>query len=229
MSKNIVSPLRYILEPLGVNVDDFSISVDPMSYTFGDFIGNMANFEPLKSLSQGSCDELAAKSMEALTNNQADIKISMKNSCDKVLYPFEMEELDAISEVSEQIEEEIRLTQRKELRGKVQDYFYEQDCAFCHTPPSQFGAPDMPFDSERMDEFDKYMDQSAGELGDSRLRVWNRITRPPGGPGHMPPGSRKHITAQSREVMKSYLETFVGKNRDEPKKLKFNLGQVVTD
>ncbi|MBK25022.1 MAG: hypothetical protein CME70_13575 [Halobacteriovorax sp.] len=226
-SLGVIGPLRYAMEPLGFNMGDLSISFDPGSYTFGDFIKNMGDFDPLKSLAnkyepkswkdrEAKCDELAKESMQAYLDREAEIVDIVTNSC-KNFDPVD-KQLGNLEKLADKANEEALKKKRKALAGELADIFDMNNCASCHKAGSSRGAPDLPFDSERMDEFDALMDKTAGELGDMRKRIWSRINRPSSQHGAMPPSG---LDKEEKSVMKEYLETFTGKGRTDKDKVLF--------
>jgi len=217
-SIGVIGPLRYAMEPLGFNTGDLSISFDPGSFTFGDFIQNMGNFDPLKSIANKfSCDELKQKSMEAFQDKEKQIVDIVQNNC-ATFDPVD-KDLGFLSELADKANEKALVQKRAKLRSDMADILDMNSCTRCHRPNSSKGAPDLPFDGDKMDEFDSLMNKTAGELGDMRKRIWSRINRPSSQHGAMPP---RGLDADEKKLVKEYLETFVGNDKAEKDKLRLD-------
>lgn len=220
-----IGPIRYLMEPLGMNTSDLSISFDPGSYTFGDFIENMGRFDPLKSLKSFDCDVLKTKSLAAFNDNTNVIREKIDFSCDQI--SEDDKQLADLRDISEKANKIALRKEREELRPKIEEMFDDIDCTMCHQKNSSKGAPDLPFDSARMEEFDEMMEKSAGELGDLRIRMWSRINRPSKAHGAMPPGGG--LFPEEKAVLKKYLETFTGTGRADKDKLKLDENNALID
>lgn len=219
-SVDVIGPIRYLMEPMGMDTSDLSISYDPGSYTFGDFISNMANFDPLRTLTKDSCNVLAEKSKNAFEAMNDQVSVTIETTC-KNFRPYN-KDLGDLVEISEKANKVALLKKREELRPKIKDMFNINDCSMCHYNNSPKGAPNYPFDSNEMEEFDEMMEKTAGELGDVRKRMWSRINRPGTAHGSMVPDGG--LGAQERKDLKEYLETFTGTGRKSADKLKLDSG-----
>jgi hypothetical protein len=65
-SQPMVSSLRWILEPFGVPTKEWSLSIDPGTYTFADLFGGFA-YALMSYIPNASCADLEKKSQEALS------------------------------------------------------------------------------------------------------------------------------------------------------------------
>ena len=219
-SSFLVAPFRYILEPIGFDTSNLSISFDPGSYTFGDFIKNMANFEPLLSLVQNnSCVDLENKSMQSYGAKEAKVISDIQLACNK-LEPWD-KQFDDLAAIDEKINKDTVLAKRLSLRADMNDML--DSCSGCHREGSTVGAPNLPFGDGRMDQFDALMEKTAGEMGDMRKRIWSRINRSESAHGLMPPWG---LDDEEKKTVKDYLETFQGKMRDDKDKARVIRGRL---
>ncbi|MFA6237188.1 MAG: cytochrome c [Bacteriovorax sp.] len=195
-----VAPLRFLLEPTGVDTSMFSISVDPLSYTFGDFFFNLGRFGAYKDLAGKSCEELNSLSMKAFKSPEgqkaiAQIKPTCKQDFPGVLDPVWAKSVSKISG-------KVLADRHEDLKKKVTSTFLV--CSACHANGAM-GAPDIPFGD--MNKMDKLLSKQAGEIGDMQTRIWKRVRRHGDLRGAMPMGMGQ-IAPQALKDVKEYLESF---------------------
>ena len=217
-SRRLISPMRTIMEPLGFNMSDLSISFDPGSYTFGDFIDNMKSFDPLFSLTKLNCSDLAKKSLDEFAAKENEILDKIETNCSSI-EPYDVQ-LGELEDIAKDANDKALEAKRKALRPKMEDILSDYSCTMCHKAKNTRGAPNLPLSENKMDQFDDLMNKTAGELGDMRKRLWSRINRPENNHGAMPPGDP--LTKEEKETVKAYLETFKGSGRSKADKLKLD-------
>jgi hypothetical protein len=209
-SAHLIAPLRYLLEPFGFDTSTLSISVDPGSFTFGDFIFNMSIFEPMSSLTKLSCEELQERSLAAFESNNDQYLSELDSHCQKLKdYDLALEDL---VDAAEEAEEIILAQERAKIRPQIEALLDDNKCMDCHGIGSKSGAPNLPFSSEKISEFEEMLSRSTGELGDMRHRIWSRVNRPSHYHGVMPPSLP--LSIEEKIQLKQYFETFTKKNRD---------------
>ncbi|MDC1175640.1 hypothetical protein OAT67_09590 [Bacteriovoracaceae bacterium] len=201
-----VAPLRYVLEASGMDTSLLSMSVDPESYTFGDFFSNIADFGFIKELNKKSCSDLKKLSVEAFNQAPDDIlenySVNATESCQN---PWDTRPLTF---GNEQLLEDLQVASladaRDKLRNDVRDILNSEGCAGCHAYGVK-GAPPIPFSN--MNALDRELTNSSGEIGNLAQRVWNRVSRVDGQHGVMPLGGPP-IDEEDKEKIKQYFETF---------------------
>lgn len=174
-SRNIAS-LRYLMLPLGVDVNRWSMAIDKMSFGHGEIFNQYASQPVISSLTRQSCEQLAEQSRNALADRAAP-----DNSKDYVC-DFNRDEmiLGAAGGAIEKINEAV-------LEKSVAGHF--GDCYYCHdsgTPgksPSD-NVPYMPFGD--MKAMKKFVQDRPG----LDARIMSRITRHSNEPGQMPQGGQ---------------------------------------
>ncbi len=203
-SISMLGPLRYMLDPLGVDTSMFSLSVDPQSYTFGDFFRNINRFGEFKKMDGETCTSLRPKSMEALSQGDVlDKMMAFKAPCKPdaqlALDPAWKKNLD---DVEKQALKQVRM----DMKSKVEDTFGY--CAGCHSSGFN-GAPPIPFDD--FNKFDRLLSKQSGELGDFGTRIWKRVIRHGDKRGAMPM-SMGQLEPEELQTIKKYLESFPSRN-----------------
>lgn len=200
----LLGPLRYLLDANGVDTSMFSISVDPQSYTFGDFFFNIKRFGAFKELEGESCESLRAKSKEALQEGDVlDQMLAFKAPCNPdyqgALDPAWKKNLD-------DVEKQALKQSRQEMKSKVEDTL--MTCAMCHDNGIN-GAPPIPFGD--FDQLDRMLEKQSGELGDMGTRIWKRVIRHGDKRGSMPMNMGQ-LENEEIETIKKYLESFPSRN-----------------
>lgn len=203
-SSSIVAPMRYALEPLGFDVSTLSMSFDPMSFTFGDFISrNIQKFDPIASLTQTfpECDDLKAESIRRFNASNAVADINANTLSCEGAPDITFNELEPFVKLSE----DLRLRRQRELAREVAQLTDDYACKDCHNPPTQ-GAPEMPFGAENFRELSPFLQKRTGEFGDLRPLIWKRISRAENQHGHMPPNDS--MTREDLTKFRDYFDTF---------------------
>lgn len=194
---NLVARYRYLLEPLGVRVDNWSISIDPGTYSFGDFFqleGKMFKKNP-----NMSCDQLSELSRESFFPkdssdkkfNALEIKNLFAKSCDDLPAQVKLEDFTAsiVGTINESIKQE------------AANVF--MSCSGCHSNGIN-GAPGLPFDDLKL--LEKEIKTTAkldnGGLGAS---IMNRLNKPEGSKGHMPMGPQS-LTEEQKKYVRDFIQ-----------------------
>jgi len=203
-SIELLGPLRYLLDANGVDTSMFSLSVDPMSYTFGDFFFNIRRFGAFKELNGESCESLKSKSREAIEQGDVlDKMMAFKAPCkpdfQASLDPAWKKNLD---DVEKQALKQVRM----DMKQKVEDTFMY--CAMCHDSGVN-GAPPIPFGD--FNQMDRLLSKQSGELGDMGTRIWKRVIRHGDKRGAMPMNMGQ-LETEENETVKKYLESFPRRN-----------------
>lgn len=205
-SIDMLGAFRYMLDPLGVDTSMFSLSVDPQSYTFGDFFNNINRFGEFKKMGEAgeTCESLKPKSMEALSQGDVlDKMMAFKAPCKPDaqlgLDPAWKKNLD---DVEKQALKQVRI----DMKDKVEDVFGY--CVGCHSSGT-LGAPPIPFDD--FAKFDRMLEKQSGELGDFGIRIWKRVIRHGDKRGAMPM-SMGQLEPEELDTIKKYLESFPSRN-----------------
>lgn len=202
------APMRYLLEPMGIDTSMFSISVDPLSYTFGDFFFNIERFGAFKELKGKSCNELKQLSMDALNKEGIVDKIlALKTPC-KADYkdPLDPAWKKSLSDIQMQTLKQ----KREDMKSDVGDVFGY--CAGCHAGGG-LGAPKIPFHD--MKQMNSLLERQAGELGNMQTRIWKRVKRHGDLRGSMPMNWGQ-LEPEEIKIIKDYLETFPNRDYVKP-------------
>lgn len=199
---NLMASMRYVLEPLGVQVDNWSMSIDAGTYSFADVLRlDSGAFkydfgESCQTLAKKTNDVFFKPNSENKLMAQDDLKNLMKKTCDDVPVVIDMNEF-ALS-LAKPLEKSIK----KEAASTF------MVCAACHGNGIN-GAPAIPFNN--LDALSKEIKESGkfpnGGLGAS---IINRINKPEGSKGHMPMGPQSLTIEQ-----KKYVRDFIGLSRGE--------------
>ncbi len=185
-----IAAMRYLLEPLGVQVANWSMSIDSGTYSFADLLslndGAFANTEGLE------CSELENRSRAAfLGSPQAELRQSYLSSCEQAALPVTLEgfSAEAVTIAATQVDKNVRP-------------IFLMNCNGCHMTGAG-GAPPIPFGD--LDALRAEIQSSArfpnGGLGAS---IINRINKPEGARGHMPMGPRS-LTSQEKEYVRDFI------------------------
>lgn len=185
-----LAAMRYLLEPLGVQVANWSMTIDPGTYSFADVLnlsrGAFANSENL------SCEEMGKRSKAAFfANRPAEIRQTYIVNCEETAPPVTLEGFTT----------SMVTIAAGELEQKAKPVF--MTCSGCHTSGAG-GAPRIPFnDLEAL----RAEIKSTGRFPNGGLgaSIINRINKPEGARGHMPMGPMSLTTEQ-----KQYVRDFIG-------------------
>ncbi len=203
-----VAPLRYVLEASGMDTSLLSMSVDPESYTFGDFFSNLNDFGFVKDLNGRSCNDLKKMSQDAFQNadNRNELLVSYTDAATQSCRnPWDTSPLTFGNEdILNQLGVASLTDARNQLRTDVKEIFDQEGCSGCHSMGIK-GAPPIPFVS--MSSLERELTNSSGEIGDLATRIWNRVKRVDGQHGVMPLGGPA-LEKEDKDKIKQFLETF---------------------
>lgn len=195
-----VSELRQILEPVGVNMKNWSMSLDPAPYTFGDNFAeiiNMGAFEDVKAEfgENPDCAKLEEKAKEKMGENlvikeSQDIIISCATNGTKDL------------SLNGQLNELSTLPMAV-LREKAQAAL--SSCVACHeTYAKQDGLPLIKLSD--LNVFEAEMKSSEFKTNTILESMVDRISRPVNSPGYMPPPpALQPLSEEERKTVLQYL------------------------
>ncbi|MBY0413118.1 MAG: c-type cytochrome [Bdellovibrionales bacterium] len=188
-----IANLRYFLEPLGINVDSWSMSVDSGTYSFADVLGGLDSFGIFNSseLSGKGCEELQNLSQESFSN--FDTEDFVKRACDEkfVVTPFDDQTAADLSGPAVEI-----------LREKVSTIFNSNACIACHDNGVN-GAPKINYSN--LKQLEKEMASTKKDANGGLAKViWGRINRAEGAKGQMPMGMPV-LSAEDQAVVRQYL------------------------
>jgi mono/diheme cytochrome c family protein len=190
-----LAALRYLLEPMGVQVANWSMSIDSGTYSFADVLnlsdGAFRNGEGL------SCEDLAKRTGEVFFSSRPrELRQAYLNACEKATMPVTLEDFSA---------QNVTIA-AAQVNQNVQQVFVS--CNGCHKSGAG-GAPRLPFND--LTALSELIRSSAslpnGGLGAS---IINRINKPEGAKGHMPMGPRTLTTQE-----KQYVRDFIGLARGQ--------------
>lgn len=212
----IMARFRYLLEPIGVDVDSWSMSIDASTYSFADLMSRIRRYLPeIENFegNAGNCDELAAESLRRLSESEP-YKTNLTNfGCNDSFVSLPLGDAsDAIEELSVEI-----------LRPQAQEVFDSHSCAGCHTryemdngvEISGNGAPEIPFGN--LEELETRIQATQGSPnGGWAQQIYNRINRREGARGQMPLGMPT-LSLQERETIRNYFNAVrqQGANNDQ--------------
>ncbi len=173
---------RYLLEPLGVRVDNWSMSIDPGTYSFADLFSSLYQFGIFdeisdEGLTSKSCNELKELSLDNYVYE--NVEIQLQEACER---NFEFKPLSSNQEVIDDLSD-AALTLLRDRFGEVVN---QNGCVACHIYANkQVGAPNLPFNNPV--EFENLVNQSIlDENGGLATSIWSRVNKPEGSIGHMP-------------------------------------------
>jgi cytochrome c553 len=196
----LMANMRFLLEPLGVQVDNWSMSIDSGTYSFADVLRLSSgafspSYEDCKSLSAKTNDVFFRPVADTKLMAQDDLKNLLKKTCDDV--PAIVDLTDFSLDLAKPLEASIK----KEVSSTF------MVCAACHGNGIN-GAPAIPFNN--IDALTKEIRETSklpnGGLGAS---IINRINKPEGSKGHMPMGPQSLTSEQ-----KKYVRDFIGLAKD---------------
>ena len=197
-NSSVIANIRYILEPLGINVDSWSMSIDPGTYSFADVISNLQSFG-LYADSQDNyktCTELKKLSHDAF---EADLPRTSQSILERTCTDnFSLEPLTPSST------NEIVAVLDEGLRKGMENLLTKNGCIGCHDNGVN-GAPKVPFSNLKQLESD--IKRTKGdENGGMALAIWNRINRPEGSSGQMPMGM-PILSKEDQTLIRTYLNS----------------------
>lgn len=173
-----VAKSRYLLEPLGIDVTQWSMAVDPGTQSHVEFFDEIPRAQPIRDVlqeiydddSRGSfCEKLARKSREAMGDvPRVAPEFDLPDFCSK-------EDIVArVLALTDELEPVAVRTDAAEALTR---------CPACHSTRS-FGAPRIPFDD--MSALEQEIRKTRGTFGDLGERIWDRVSRHPEEHGAMP-------------------------------------------
>lgn len=196
-----VTKTRYLLQPLGIDVDQWSMAIDPNTYSHVEFFDEVARSKPITDVvdeinadrSGGSfCEKLAAKSRAALRD-----------------VPRKEPEFDLVEFCSAQdiVGRALELAQTLEpaaLRAGAEEAV--SGCPGCHATRA-LGAPPIPFHD--MNALEAQIRKTQGKLGSLGDRIWDRVSRHPEVHGAMPKfGSG--LSTEDKTALRAWLDSLAG-------------------
>ncbi len=195
-SLDSITRLRYLLEPLGIPVNSWSMSLDPETYTFADLFSASETLVHVGEASNTlNCEQLKAKSLADLANaNPTRYLAAEADNCVR-----KIAEEKAVTLVAS--------TAKDVLRTKMLALLEKYKCAACHVDDEYFmGAPTLPFRSgEKLDEM--MHKNRGGGLANWDSIMWSRIMRGESAPGRMPAMGPPIRDPEDLAVIKAYLES----------------------
>ena len=197
-----LASLRYVLEPMGVDVNRWSFSVDQNNYTMGNLLGLLKEQPALQAVKAeipiGSipCTWLKEKSRSEISKIMPRVSRKMDEETAACKKPGG-QDLQLLSNL-------VTETHLNVLTPKVK--LVLQKCAKCHTGsnPSAVGADDfqlMKNGSISIDGLQSLIKSSGGLLGST---IEARIFRAQDSPGAMPP-TPEQITSDERQTLLNWL------------------------
>ena len=191
-----ISKIRYLLEPLGVEVNKWSMGADPEGYTFAEFFSRVGRSQPLQDLrdslrqqagTQDFCTFLADRSKTALA--QAPYRALVGPACEP---PSILDERAILA---------IQGSNLGLLRKDVKDRGIFAKCTACHfgTFP---GAPSLPFGNPA--QLEQLLKDTGNGPGGWADRIWSRVSRSPEAVGAMPMGGVA-LPSDDKVALRAYL------------------------
>ncbi len=187
-----IAGMRYLLEPLGVQVANWSMSIDPGTYSFADLMFLMTDQGAFANTEGLSCEDLGKRAQASFFSTQPDqIRQNYLLNCEQTAPPVTLEGFTS----------SMVTIAAAELEQKAKPVF--MSCSGCHTSGAG-GAPRIPFNdlSALSAEIKSTGRFPNGGLGAS---IINRINKPEGARGHMPMGPMSLTTED-----KQYVRDFIG-------------------
>ncbi len=200
-STDEVTKTRYLLEPLGIEVNKWSMAIDPETYSHVEFFPEIAKAKPIQDVvdeinampGPGSfCDKLAAKSREAMRSPGGGpaggtVATGIEGYCSP-------------EELAVQARDFARGMTPMLLRARAAEAL--RVCAGCHTSGA-LGAPKLPF--RDMGELEARIQRTKGRLDDFGERMWGRISRNPEMAGAMPAFGTP-LTNEQKVAVRAWLD-----------------------
>lgn len=202
-----MSGFRYLLEPMGIKVENWSMTTDPSSYTFADLFGQFSRYLPElpESYSGGrSCAELAEASKAALEGARNYRTQLNENTCNETIAIDQGLPTESLNEAA-----------IAAMRDGVTEVFEYNGCIGCHDNGVN-DAPELPFsDLSQLEEWIK--DTATDPNGGWAQMIWNRLNKREGARGQMPLGM-PNISPEERETLRTYLGAVrqLGSNGEAP-------------
>jgi hypothetical protein len=189
---------RYLLEPLGINVGEWSMAIDPGSYAHNQFFGEICLDTAIQSVLTDAgmsgpaarsacngggqtppaavCTALASASRTAvrIPTGSGTISRSAAYACET---PDILQREASLRPI---VETECCL-----LRQEAARIVRDEQCIMCHAPATS-GAPPIPFND--INALEREIRLTRGRVGDFGERIWDRIARHPDSYGAMPQG-----------------------------------------
>ena len=207
-----VAKYRYFLEPFGVMVSNFSTSVDPTSYSFGDsfkgeYLAPAAKTKieaEAKSKGGNLCDSLANLSRNAIDSD--GVRSTMTEAAQLMCNQRDENEAGIVK-----VEE----MGANVIQAQAADAFNKK-CASCHSAQTAInigytvgGAPVIPFKSIQSLKYAVTSNQ--GKLTGLGDRILSRINRPHNFPGSMPLNGLVDLKDDERIYMNAWIRSQVGR------------------
>jgi mono/diheme cytochrome c family protein len=205
---NEVTGLRTLLEPLGVNMKSWSMSLDPNPMTFGDTFAeilNMGAFDDVKKEfgETPNCSALEKKANKKLKKdkqvNEASERIATQCAENPSLDLTLDGQLDQLAKIPQ-----------TDLKKQAQEIFNK--CTQCHGPEEkggfskELGLPVL--DLFNLDDFEKDLADNREQTLTLIESMKDRIARPLGSVGSMPPTPpMKPLTDEERNIVIQYLNS----------------------
>ncbi len=194
-----VARMRYLLEPLGIEMNRWSMAIDPETYSHVEFFTEVESHPEIQSLIQetsNQCEKMAEKAKEGLG--------SLKKRERPVTGYSSPEELAASARTS------LAGVTLAQARSKVG---FLNACAACHTT-AMLGAPILPFSN--VADLEALIRKTSGSLGDEGEKIWDRVTRRQDLYGAMPPGMS--LSDEEKRSLRVWLDIVKTGERSTKKK-----------
>lgn len=183
---------RYLLQPLGIDVQNWSMAVDKETYSHVQFFDEIGRAKPIQDVLRaagGDCSRLAALSREALRGTPVR---PPREDAAGFCSPAELEA---------QARDLARNLTPVVMRGNAALIFPR--CSGCHTSGAG-GAPRLPFGD--MNALEARIKSTKGTVGDFGERVWGRVSRYPESTGAMP-ARGQHLTNEEKVAMRAWFDS----------------------
>ncbi len=193
-----ISKTRYLLDPLGIQTNLWSMAVDPESYAHVEFFEEITKQPEIAEVlreADGDCNKLAKLSREALKDTPPD-----PLALDRETEPFcaapdlEQRAITDLRRYSGPIGEGAIATAAAKAFGT---------CVECHTYGLVEGAPPLPFGD--LTALKKLISKRKGKVDDFGEIIWDRITRAPDAYNAMPLGG--HLSNDSKTAIRMWLNS----------------------
>ena len=211
-----IGRLRYALEPLGIEVNRWSFSIDQNNYTMGNLLGLLGEQPLLKEVTSeipagaDACKWLGKKSRAAFADSTIAARAQQENIA--VCGNPGNRDFELLGQTANRVSTSV-------LKPRMQDIL--QKCVTCHSSKKSFaggsaedlGAPEFKMVKQgkiSVDTLEAFIKANpVSEFGNAgwAQRFWSRIGRPQDAPGAMPPPPLRALSNEDRETIRAWLGT----------------------